>query len=155
LFLSLCFLAASAYIVRASKTEPVLVREPLARLPLGIDPWRGRDYEIEEKVVGVLGVDDYLNRAYVSPDASVYLYVGFYQTQRQGSTIHSPLNCLPGAGWNPLDRSHLRVDVSPEPSAPSRSIEVNRIVIQKGMDRQMVLYWYQAHGRIIASEYWG
>src|SRR5207237_447546 len=79
----------------------------------------------------------------------------FYQTQRQGSTIHSPMNCLPGAGWNPVDRSHLTIGVAPEPFAPARSIAINRIVIEKGMDRQMVLYWYQAHGRVVANEYWG
>jgi EpsI family protein len=26
-------------------------------------------------------------------------------------------------------------------------------VIQKGIDRQIVYYWYQSHGRVVASEY--
>ncbi len=41
------------------------------------------------------------------------------------------------------------------PAGPTRSIEVNRVVIQKGLDRSLVLYWYQTHGRVVASEYWG
>src|SRR5438067_7035958 len=155
LLLSLCFLLASAYIARASKTEPAFEREPLARFPSTIGAWQGRDFEIDDRIVGVLGVDDYLNRSYSSANASLSLYVGFYQTQRQGSTIHSPLNCLPGAGWNPVYRSHLQIAVAPEPSAPARMIDVNRIIIEKGLDRQMTLYWYQAHGRVVASEYWG
>jgi EpsI family protein len=31
---------------------------------------------------------------------------------------------------------------------------VNRYVIAKGPDRQLVLYWYLAHDRAVASEYW-
>ena len=31
---------------------------------------------------------------------------------------------------------------------------MNRYVIQKGGSRQLVLYWFQSHGRIVASEYW-
>ncbi|PYS39657.1 MAG: EpsI family protein [Acidobacteria bacterium] len=155
LFLSLCFLSASAFIAKMSKTEPVFIREPLAQLPLKIGAWQGRDFDIEERIVAVLGVQDYLNRSYYSSNAVVSLYVGFYQTQRQGSTMHSPMNCLPGAGWDPVDRSQLSIPVTAEPPAPTRMININRIVIQKGMDRQIALYWYQAHGRVVASEYWG
>jgi EpsI family protein len=155
LLLTLFFLAGSAYIARASRTEPTPPREPLAQLNRQIGTWRGRDFDIEERVLRVLGVDDYLNRSYSSPDSLAFLYVGYYQSQRQGSTMHSPMNCLPGAGWNPVTRSHMQIAVSPEPGAPAQTIEVNRIVIEKGLERQMALYWYQAHGRVIASEYWG
>jgi EpsI family protein len=155
LILTLCFLSASAFIAKASKTEPAFTREPLARLPLQIAKWQGRDLGIDDKVLGVLGVDDYLNRAYVSPASAIGLYVGFYQTQRQGTTIHSPLNCLPGAGWNPVDRSYISITVAPAAFAPNREIQINRIIIEKGLDRQVALYWYQAHGRIVANEYWG
>ena len=77
------------------------------------------------------------------------MYVGFYASQRQGDTIHSPMNCLPAAGWEPqaIGRAILALD--------SRTpVEVNRYVVQKGFDRRLVLYWYQSHGRIVASEYW-
>ena len=36
-----------------------------------------------------------------------------------------------------------------------RTIEINRFVIQKGLDRQVVFYWYQSRDRVVASEYWG
>ena len=53
----------------------------------------------------MLGVDDYLSRAYYRADGAVVgLYMGYYGSQRQGDTIHSPLNCLPGAGWEPVSR---------------------------------------------------
>ena len=103
------------------------------------------------RIMATLGVDDYINRTYVSPDMfPIHLYVGYYQSQRSGDTMHSPLNCLPGAGWNPAKRGHLTIPINDK-----SSIEINRIVILKGIDKQVVLYWYQSHGRTIASEYWG
>jgi EpsI family protein len=155
LLLSLCFFAATAFIAKASKTEPVPAREPLAQLPLHIGTWQGLDVPVDDRILSVLGVDDYVNRVYSSSGATVSLYMGFYQTQRQGSTVHSPMNCLPGAGWTVLNRSHFRISVAQESFAPAPVIDVNRVVIEKGMDRQMALYWYQAHGRVVASEYWG
>jgi EpsI family protein len=101
--------------------------------------------------MAVLGVDDYVNRTYLSQDFfPAHLYVGYYQSQRSGDTMHSPLNCLPGAGWNPVKRSHITIPINDK-----SAIEINRIVILKGLDKQVVLYWYQSHGRVIASEYWG
>jgi EpsI family protein len=75
------------------------------------------------------------------------LYVGYYNSQRQGDTIHSPQNCLPGAGWQPVSAERTRI------AGVGGSIPVNRYVIQKGLDRQVVLYWYQGRGRVIANEY--
>jgi EpsI family protein len=155
LILAACFLAASAFIAKASKSEPVFIREPLPGLPLQINKWRGRDVPIDSQVLSVLGVDDYVNREYFSAAGSLGLYVGFYQTQRQGSTIHSPMNCLPGAGWNPLSRSYINVPVRFGAGESENGIQINRILIENGMNRAVVLYWYQAHGRVVASEYWG
>ena len=73
-----------------------------------------------------------------------------YGSQRQGDTIHSPLNCLPGAGWEPLSEGRTTIANA---GGPGVDIEVNRYVVQKGLDRQLVLYWYQSHGRVVASEY--
>jgi EpsI family protein len=89
-------------------------------------------------------------RAYTVPGkASISLYVGYYETQRQGQTIHSPQNCLPGSGWNFLSREYLTVQmpghVDPE--------VINYVLVAKGDKRAIVLYWYQERGRIIASEY--
>lgn len=106
---------------------------------------------MDSRVMDVLGVDDHIDRTYVNAGRfPASLYVGYYQSQRSGDTMHSPLNCLPGAGWNPSRRARISVPV--EGGDP---IEVNRIVISKGLDRQLVLYWYQSHGRVVASEYWG
>lgn len=156
--LTACLLATSAYLGYAAKAEPTPIHEPLAGLPLTLGGWQGRvEPGFSREVLAVLKVDDYTLRSYHKPDVgSVGFYVGYHATQRQGASIHSPLNCLPGAGWIPASQSRIHLDVPVAVGgAERRRIEVNRVVIERGLDRQLVLYWYQSHGRIVASEYWG
>jgi EpsI family protein len=139
------------------RPEEVPLRLPLAELPMQLGEWTGSAaQDFDNEVLEVLGVDDYVTRVYsAGGDAAASapvpyrmgLYIGYYRSQRQGDTIHSPMNCLPGAGWQPIDVSALVVN---ETGARS---EVNRVVIQKGEHRQVVLYWYQGRGRIVADEY--
>jgi len=156
-----CLLAAALYLTKASHAEALPPREPLAVLPFHIDGWAGRkDEDLTPDILGILGVDDYILRSYYreANAGGVGLYIGYYGSQRQGDTIHSPLNCLPGAGWQPDKdgRKVIPVQVSASPGAPATMpIEINRVVIEKGLDRQLVLYWYQSHRRIVANEYWG
>ncbi len=151
--LSACLLLSAVLVAGASKTEQVPVRESLANFPLSFGEWTGRNLpDFEPEILEVLGVDDYVSRMYESRTGIASLYIGYYESQRQGDTIHSPLNCLPGSGWEPLSKSYLSIPVETETNGPT-SVEVNRYVIQKGLDRQIVLYWYQSHGRAIANEY--
>ena len=142
-------IAAAVYGSRASSAEAVVPREPLAALPLQLADWRGYDAApFPGDLLAELGVDDYLNRQYIRERSGpVGVYVGYYASQRQGDTIHSPQNCLPGAGWQPVESGVANVPVG------GRTLRVNQYVIQRGLDRQVVLYWYQGRGRVIASEY--
>ena len=94
-------LLTAAYLAHASKSEPVPIRQSLATCPLNISDWTGRHAEdLDEKTLSILGVDEYLNRVYLNKRKKpVGLYIGYYGSQRQGDTMHSPLNCLPGAGY--------------------------------------------------------
>jgi EpsI family protein len=106
---------------------------------------------IEPRIIQALGVSDYVNRLYeASPNPPIFLYVGYFKSQRTGQLIHSPKNCLPGAGWEPVSVGSVEL-IGPR----GNRVSVNRYVIQNGLQRQLVLYWYQSHGRIIASEYLG
>jgi EpsI family protein len=127
----------------------VLIREPLSRLPMEIGNWQGRpNVPLRDDIVAVLGVTDYLTRVYAnSSPGPVDLYIGYYQSQRTGETIHSPKNCLPGAGWAPIKSDRIKIPVG------RGTIEVNRYLIQKGLDKALVLYWYDGAGRVMASEY--
>lgn len=150
--LFVCMAATAVFMAHARTAEPDIDRLTFDAFPMTLGPWDAvNDPPIEDEILDVLGVDDYLSRIYYRPDgAAVGLYMGFYGSQRQGDTIHSPLNCLPGAGWQPLSEGRLRIaDVG----GPGHDIEVNRYIVQKGLERQLVLYWYQSHGRVVASEY--
>jgi EpsI family protein len=133
----------------ATGSERVPERTPLAGLPASVGEWEGRDAApLADDVVVQLGVDDYINRRYISASGTqVALYAGYYASQRQGDTIHSPQNCLPGAGWRPVFADRVTID------ADGRRLPVNRVVIQKGLDRQAVFYWYQGRGRLVANEF--
>lgn len=140
---------AGMYASGASREEVQVPRTPLAELPMSIAEWHGRDAApLADDIVAALGVDDYINRHYARDGhPSVAIYVGYYASQRQGDTIHSPQNCLPGAGWRPVSSERVTIDAGGSP------IEVNRYLIQKGVERQAVLYWYQGRGRVVANEY--
>jgi len=132
----------------AAAREATVNRAPLSELPLDIDGWRGfESAPLSDDVVSTLGVDDYVNRQYHRGKLPVSTYVGYYASQRSGDTIHSPQNCLPGAGWLPVASGSHRI------SSGSESVLVTRYEIVKGLDRQVVLYWYQGRGRVVAGEY--
>ena len=156
-----CLLLGAVALARANRLEAVPLSTPLSEVPYAIAPWQGqRAEDLEDKIVDVLGVSEYLNRVYRSDaGAPVGLYVGYYKSQRQGESIHSPLNCLPGAGWLPVKKGLATIPIAASPLDPSLAngfpIEINRYVIEKSGQSMFVLYWYQSHGRVVANEYWG
>ena len=144
-------IVAAAVCLRASTAEErVALQRPLTTLPWNLGEWAAvSEQQFDAATVAVLRADDYVSRTYVRQGrGEADLYVGYYETQRQGDTIHSPMNCLPATGWQLLTIDRRSID------AAGRQIVVNRDTIQKGLDARLVLYWYQSHGRVVASEYW-
>ncbi|HMC78209.1 MAG TPA: EpsI family protein [Vicinamibacterales bacterium] len=159
-------LGGGAYASVAQSPDREVARASLASLPCALDRWTcAGDTPLDGKTLALLGVDDYINRTYraLPPDplrqgfggqeggshgiGVVGLYIGYYASQRQGEAIHSPQNCLPGSGWQPVSAARATLDTG------RGAIAVNRYVVQKGLDRQVVLYWYQGRGRVVANEY--
>jgi EpsI family protein len=140
---------AGVYASGASREEAPVARASLTELPMTLGEWQGRDAApFDDDIVTALGVDDYINRHYIRDGhPSVAIYVGYYASQRQGDTIHSPQNCLPGAGWRPVSFERVTID------AAGTRIPANRYLIQKGIEKQAVVYWYQGRGRVVANEY--
>ena len=132
--------------------DKVPVSEPVANMPRTIGPWTGRDILIDQSVLDILGKGDFVERAYTRGDQAgtppVDLFIGYFPTQRTGQTIHSPQHCLPGAGWTfeSSKYTHMRAD-------NGVLFNLGEYVITNGEARQVVLYWYQAHGRSVANEY--
>jgi EpsI family protein len=151
--LAAALLAGTAtFLHHRSGNEVIAPRPPLASFPAKLGGWTGADVPIPQDALQVLGPGDFLlrlysNQARMQPD--VDLFLAYFPSQRTGDTIHSPKHCLPGAGWLPVESSRITL------SLPGRApFLANHYVIAKGGDRQLVLYWYLAHDRIVASEYW-
>lgn len=155
--LTATFVLAIGMIGRATRSEPVPIRNSLATFPSQIADWQGRPGQpFDPKILEVLGVDEYVNLTFFkTAQPPLGLYIGYYRSQHEGDTMHSPLNCLPGAGWEPESKGALKIPVilSMKPGSPPRDITVNRYLIRRGIERQLVIYWYQSHGRVVASEY--
>jgi EpsI family protein len=151
--LAAALLATTAIFLHArSGHEIIAARRPLASFPDQIGNWTGSNVAIPEDALKVLGPGDFLLRIYQNPALTqpyVDLFVAYFPSQRAGDTPHSPKHCLPGSGWLPVETS--RVTLTLAGRAP---FVANRYVTAKGGERELVLYWYLAHDRVVASEYW-
>ena len=151
--LALALLLATALFLQArNRAEIFPPRKPLTSFPQQFDHWTSTNVEIGKDIRDILGPGDFLLRVYhdqKQKQPSTDLFIAYFPSQRAGDTIHSPKNCLPGAGWTPIDSARIPL------ALPGRApFPVNRYVIAKGSDRLLVVYWYWAHDRAVASEYW-
>ncbi|MFN2359073.1 MAG: exosortase C-terminal domain/associated protein EpsI [Desulfotignum sp.] len=143
-------LAAAALTGFASHVEQTAPNRSFDLFPLEIGQWQGRKDTMDIEVYNILGVEDYIMANYHKKNnPAVNLYVGFYQSQKKGDIIHSPKNCMPGAGWNIARTTIETIDMEGFPDG----MKVIKLLLQKGAQKQVVLYWFQSRGRIIASEY--
>lgn len=149
--ISLSILLGTLLVLRLqSAGEAVPIRKSLDSFPTVVGAWQAREgVLLELDTLNVLKASDYLMRRDQDPSGkSVWLFIAYWNSQRKGAQPHSPRNCLPGGGWEPLESSTLTIPLSP-PAAP---ITVNWFLIQKDQDQQVVMYWYQSHGKAIAGE---
>ena len=145
-------IAATAWFVHGrGSDDPSPPHKSVTDFPQTVGDWHGgAAIPFSEKTLQVLGPGEFLERIYERPEEpSVDLLLVYYPSQRQGDWVHSPKHCLPGAGWEPVHSASL-----PLTRLDGRTLPVNYYVLAKGEDRQVVLYWYQSHGRAVASEYW-
>jgi EpsI family protein len=129
--------------------------EPLSRMPVSYGPWTSQDIPLTNDTLEVLGKGDFLNRVYTfqpqagqSPLPPISLFIGYFASQRTGQTMHSPQNCLPGAGWTFDSKKYTNIQ-----DIHGKNYHVGEYVISNGDLKELVIYWYQAHGRSIPNEY--
>jgi EpsI family protein len=126
---------------------------PLSDFPTVVQNWTTvQETQVEQEVLDVLKADDTLSRVYANPaqNTAASLFIAYFKTQRTGQAPHSPKNCLPGSGWEPSDTGRLTVEI---PGGAHPPIQINRYVVARGEEKSVVLYWYQSHSRVIASEF--
>ena len=137
-----------ALVQSAGRQDSATLVQPLATLPRTIAGAAGDERPLTAEEIRVAGVSDYLFRIFRRDSTSAFsVYVGYYASQATGKTIHSPRNCLPGAGWQVVESGTQQVA-----NGGSRAT-VNRYIIANGSAQAVVLYWYQGRGRVSHSEY--
>ena len=141
-------LLTAALLGFAQQSKEVPPKKPLSEFPLHIGDWRGQEQYFGEEIYDVLGVDDSFLANYGSAaNGAVNLYIGYYRSQKEGDLIHSPKNCMPGAGWGVNKTELEKVDDG------HGGARVIKLFLTKGPEKQVMLYWFHSRGRIISSEY--
>lgn len=132
--------------------DVTLAREELELYPLRLDQWKGTTGKLEPEIEKVLAADDYLNSVYQSaaePEV-VSFFVAFYNKQTEGQGIHSPAVCLPAGGWEVSDLQQIPLDMTAQGYG---TFNANRAVIQKGLVKQLVIYWFEGRGQRVANDF--
>lgn len=126
-------------------------RASFVEFPMQIDGWHGAPFPLEQQYIDALRFDDYVQVDYRSPrQQPVNFYAAYYRSQRKGQSAHSPQSCLPGGGWEIESLTKQELPMSPGIAEP---FMMNRVVIQKGEQRQIVLYWFKQRDRNLTDEY--
>lgn len=147
----LVLLCAGGLAVFAVSGRPEIIPERMqfVEFPARIGDWRGDPSVLDPGTEKVVGADDYLLSDYSQSDGdTVNLYVAYYSSQRRHGAFHSPILCIPGAGWQITKFQEVKYAIL------GKTQPLNRVIINKGADRQIVYYWFNERGRIIANEYW-
>jgi exosortase D (VPLPA-CTERM-specific) len=148
--LLLAALAASPLLEQ--RLELIPARTEFQDFPMKMGQWSGKRQILDQHYIDTLKFEDYLLADYLqSGDLStVNLYLAYYASQRKGESIHSPRSCLPGGGWNIQSLDQIPIDADND---KTHTFMVNRALIQKGEDKQLVYYWFRQRGRNITDEY--
>jgi EpsI family protein len=134
--------------LRTRAQDAVAPVAPIGSIAPNYGEYKVIDQHLTDIEVEVAGMTDYVARAYLRDSVMAFTtFVSYYDRQMQGHTIHSPRNCLPGAGWEVLSPGTRMIDRAGSPS------EVNRYILKNGPQKALVLYWYQGRDRVVANEY--
>jgi EpsI family protein len=160
LLVAVGFLALNLYTYYWMAQEAVIpARDSFASFPRSFDDWRCNEpVVLADDILANLGATDYFICNYARlPDDRVEFYIGYHETQirEEGggageNSIHPPAHCLPGSGWDIVDNQTVELDVA---GLPGSRRQVKRLMIARGQARQLVYYWYQSRGRIIAEDW--
>ena len=132
----------------ADRRPPSTLATPLDSIATQLAGWTSSgDMTLRDRIAASLAATNYLSRTYRKGPLQLDMFTAFYAQQRAGDTMHSPKFCLPGAGWEFADMRTIALDL------PGPKVTVNRALVQRGGEHQLMLYWYQSPTRIVASEY--
>jgi len=125
-------------------------RQNFVDFPMHVAGWQGEPMVMERQYVDVLRFDDYLLANYQGPGGPINVYAAYYRSQEKGRATHSPKTCIPGGGWEIASLDEVVVPVG---QGGESGFRANRVMIQKGEQKQVVLYWFKQRNRVVTSEY--
>jgi exosortase D (VPLPA-CTERM-specific) len=126
-------------------------RTPFMLFPREIANQYGAFESLDPAVAKTLAADDYVAASYSGGGKSpVNVFVAYYDDQTNGAGIHSPEVCLPVGGWEVFSIDPAEVSF---PDTTYGTFELNRSVIQKGLNKQMVYYWFEQRGRRMTNDF--
>ena len=146
-------LAVSAAFVLAPARDLVTVeRDGFALFPRQIAGWSGSVFPLEPDVARVLDATDYINATYAKPGeaGAVNFFAAWYADQTDGSGIHSPEVCLPVGGWEVFSIDPTPVTIE---DTVYGTFTLNRAIIEKGLNRQLVYYWFEQRGKRMTNDF--
>ena len=143
---------SAAWSLTPARETVRMERDPYSLYPMSFDGWSGSASAFDPEVERVLAADDYLSGYFRHPDeaAGVDLFLSYYYSQIGGASIHAPEICLPGGGWEIFSLGPVTVDL---PGTEMGAVTLNRAVIQKGLEKQLVYYWFEGRGRQMSKDY--
>lgn len=143
---------SAAFLLAPEAERPAVPRESFASFPRDVGGWSGTPETLDPEVAEVLAATDYVNMTYTAPDeaAPVNVFSAWYQSQTDGAGLHSPEVCLPVGGW---EISSIEVAQVSVPGTVYGDFRVNRAIIQKGLTRQLVYYWFEQRGTRMVNDY--
>ena len=154
-FVVACLLVVAFTIVSMvlpERAEDVPARQSLATFPSSIDDWRGETKSMELQYINALKFEDYLLSNYSNNRKGLELYIAYYDSQRKGESAHSPKSCLPGAGWQIVDRGEKSIHYT-DKQGNTGTISVNRMLVKRGDASFLTYYWFKQRDRHLANEY--
>ncbi|MDA3918279.1 MAG: EpsI family protein [Deltaproteobacteria bacterium] len=149
----ICIITTFILLQNVTGTHNTQILQSLSNFPKQLGPWTLQNTrESGSEVINLLGVNDYIDYTYQNNKGNqINFYVGFYESVGTGGGYHSPKNCLPGGGWG-IDTTK-NIKITPNKKLKTQ-VNATEMIIRNGNQYQVVFYWYQNRGRIIASEYW-
>lgn len=143
----------AAFVLTPAPDRVVPDRDRFSLFPRSIGEWNSYTIPLEPEVEEVLGASDYINAVFTKPgqnDSYVNFFAAYYDKQTEGSGIHSPEVCLPVGGWEVFSLDPTPVTI---PDTVYGSFTLNRAVIEKGLSRQLVYYWFEQRGERMTNDY--
>ena len=100
--------------------------------------------QIDADFLGVLKAKEVVFRTYTAgAQIPVWMFIGYFDRQKEGSQVHSPIHCYPGSGWSIVSERAV--------SAQWGGEKIRGLVVSDGFERRLVYYWYQTPGKVIGD----